>query len=582
MTPLDLPELRYLLSSTYLYGDTKSLARCTRVCRSWYATFNLVLWRCLPISRLLPQTKLSYKAVSQNAHLIQHLRAGRMDRTHLYPLDNCRSLKSLYVEDERGLSDWDSFLGLPGQVFHFQGDEAHESVEGKLCTDHRVIVSKDRWILLLIMLIRQNPGLQKLCLTMDRFEPTIAFWETISTDPGSSCTAIPSVRHLECVFTRIPRPNVQACLESFTHLETLVLQHCTFDPDFPLELLHCHRRYPRLRSLTLATNTGLDLSTQIELIRLFPEIEHLLWSIMGTQHLPVSEFCALLTQDCCKIESLVLSDRNLEASHLARILNSIPQLTRFFLRFDRLSSMFNDPDVMQALRRHFALLTDIEFGQVRSNIRCGTILELLTECPNLQRLVAYGRLDCSRQAFYRAGTFTGTPKVTAAAAAAATPGSTSPSAIPGLNDLFNDTPWVCLGLKRLHVIMTGGPHSVWQNRTLQQWLFLQLGRLKELQTLSLGHCILWNYENGFSHHGLDFTVEAGLSRLAGLEKLEQLNIEGIYQHMEERDVNWMLEHWPRLRVVEGELHHRKEKRERLDAMMEQKGFRVLNHSYRRK
>ncbi|KAF9290392.1 hypothetical protein BGZ68_007153 [Mortierella alpina] len=578
MTPLDLPELRYLLSTTYLCSDTKSLACCARVCRSWHATFNPILWRCLPVSRLLPQTKLSFEAISQNAHLVQHLRVGRMDRADLYPMGNCRSLKSLFVEDERTLSDWDNYLGLTSQVLHAQGNETHdESLDGKLSREHEVVARKNRWIVLLIMLIRQNPGLRKLCLTMDRFEPTAEFWEAISADPKSLHTIVPNIRHLECLFTRIPRPNIQAFLDAFAHLDTLVLQHCTFDPDFPQELLDSNRRYPRLRSLTLATNTGLDPSTQIELIRLFPEIEHLAWSIMGTQPLLVSEFCTVLNQDCCKIESLVLSDRNLEASHLARILNSIPRLTRLFLRFDTLSSMFNEPDVMQALRRHFTVLTDVEFGQVRSSIRCGTVLELLTGCPNLQRLVAYGRLDCSRQAFYRVGTIAGTP-----AAAAGTPGSTPSSAMAGLDDLFNDTPWVCSGLKRLHVIMTGDPHNVWQNRTLQQRLFLQLGRLRELQTLSLGHCILWMYENGFSHHGLDFTVEAGLSQLAGLEKLEQLNIEGIYQHMEEEDVNWMLEHWPKLRVVEGELHHRKENRERLDALMEKRGFEVLNHSYRRK
>ncbi|KAF9559548.1 hypothetical protein EC968_006535 [Mortierella alpina] len=580
MTPLDLPELRYLLSSAYLCGDTKALARCSRVCKSWHATFNPVLWRCLPISRLLPHSKLSYEAISQNAHLIQHMRLGRMDRSDLYPMDNCRYLKSLYVEDDRGLSDWDSYLGLSSQMFHGQGNEAYEPTEGKLSVEHGVVVRKDRWILLLIMLIRQNAGLWKLCLTMDRFEPTVEFWEAISAGPRLSPTTFPTIKHLECLFTKIPRSNVQACLEAFEHLETLVLQHCTFDSDFPLELLDSHRRYPRLRSLTLSTNTGLDLSTQIKLIRLFPEIEHLVWSIMGAQHLLVSEFCTLLTQDCCKIESLVLSDRSLEAPHLARILNSIPRLTRFFLRFDTLSSMFNHPDVMAALRRHFATLIDLEFGQVRSSIRCGTVLELLTGCPNLQRLIAYGRLDCSRQAFNRAGSFTGN-QAAAAAAAAVAPGSASSTAMTGLNDLFNDTPWVCLGLKQLLVIMTGDPHCVWQDRALQQRLFLQLGRLKELQRLSLGHCILWMYENGYLHHGLDFTVEAGLSKLAGLEKLEQLNIEGIYQHMEEQDVNWMLEHWPKLRVVEGELHHQKEKRERLDVMMERKGFKVLNHSYRK-
>ncbi|KAK3846559.1 MAG: hypothetical protein J3R72DRAFT_434095 [Linnemannia gamsii] len=149
--------------------------------------------------------------------------------------------------------------------------------------------------------------------------------------------------------------------------------------------------------------------------------------------------------------------------------------------------------------------------------------------------------------------------------------------------------------------MTGDPQNIWQtpssshqqqhssssssspspSSSLQHRLFHQLGRLSNLQQLSLGHCILWMYENGVSHHGLDFTLEAGLDQLAGLKKLEELNLEGIYQRMGEKDVRWMLEHWPRLRVVEGELHYRREERVKLDILMEQRGFKILNHSYRK-
>ncbi|KAG0207647.1 hypothetical protein BGX28_001165 [Mortierella sp. GBA30] len=426
---------------------------------------------------------------------------------------------------------------------------------------------------------------------MERFEPTVEFWRTLSaaSDHGHSEILLPSststrIEHLECVFTRIPHSHIEVFLDAFSNLETLVIQHCTFDPNFPLELLRGKRPYPRLRALTLATNTGLDLATQIELIRLFPEINSLSWSIMGTQHLVVSEFCALLSKDCRKIESLVLSDRNLESSHLSRILDSIPRLTRFFLRFDTLSSMFNDLDVMRAMRRHFPTLTDVEFGQVRSSVRCATVFEFLRGCPNLQRLAAFGRLDCSRQGMLEQNTST---VPTTVAAEVSTDATSLEPATPlsnqaALDDFVKDSPWVCLGMKQLHMILTGDSQNAWQNRTLQQHLFLQLGRLKELQTLSLGHCILWMYENGFSYHGLNFTVDAGLAKLAGLEKLEQLNIEGIYQHLEERDVEWMLEHWPKLKVVEGELHHKKDKREKLDAIMEQSGFKILHHSYRRK
>ncbi|KAF9147034.1 hypothetical protein BG015_011380 [Linnemannia schmuckeri] len=39
--------------------------------------------------------------------------------------------------------------------------------------------SGERWIELLITLTKQNPSLEKICIMMERFEPTAAFWESI-------------------------------------------------------------------------------------------------------------------------------------------------------------------------------------------------------------------------------------------------------------------------------------------------------------------------------------------------------------------------------------------------------------------
>ncbi|KAG0380783.1 hypothetical protein BGX24_005164 [Mortierella sp. AD032] len=124
--------------------------------------------------------------------------------------------------------------------------------------------------------------------------------------------------------------------------------------------------------------------------------------------------------------------------------------------------------------------------------------------------------------------------------------------------------------------------SMFNDKEVMEGMRRHFGTLKDLEFGQVrSHCILWMYENGVSHHGLDFTLEAGLDQLAGLKKLEELNLEGIYQRMGEKDVKWMLEHWPRLRVVEGELHYRREERVKLDILMEQRGFKILNHSYRK-
>ncbi|KAG9064742.1 hypothetical protein KI688_003001 [Linnemannia hyalina] len=617
----------------------------------------------------------------QNVHLVHQIRVGKIDPARYGTLERCRNLRRLHLEDER-VTEWDLMSGsmttsaaaaatrtrmkkakkvimafgsngearrhsLPETTITSGGGLSSSSVLNAIGTasgtsssgttiamkddvtgqdydcddedeDH---YSGDQWVELFIALIKQNPSLQKICIMMERFEPTAVFWESIehatnarSRDGKSGGSGGRrrggggkggALKSLECVFTRFPNPQlVTSFLRALTGLESLVLQHCTFEGlFFPPNTLH-GRKYPTLQSLTLATNTGIDLQTQLEFIQCFPNLQSLSWSIMGSLQLSLPEFCTLLRLHCPHITSLVLSDRNLEPTDLAQILLAIPRLFRFLLRFDTVQSMFNDKEVMDAMRRHFGTLQDLEFGQVRSTIRCGTVLEFLRRCPRLERLVAYGRLDCSRQ-----GMMHFFPEASLSSSSASSSSATIPSMLVetaqgsgaggehqhggrqeqvGEDDeeqqqenMAKDAPWVCLGLKTLHVVMAGDPQNVWLNRSLQHRLFNQLGRLSQLQQLSLGHCVLWMYENGYSHHGLDFTLDAGLAKLSGLKKLEELNLEGIYQKMGERDMEWMLENWPKLRVVEGELHHRREERVKLDGLMENRGFKILNHSYRK-
>ncbi|KAG0198755.1 hypothetical protein BGX33_012081 [Mortierella sp. NVP41] len=605
--PLELPEILYLLAST-LSNDIQALSKCARVSRTWHGAFSPQLWRILSCTRLLPPMgHLSREAIDRNVHLVHQMRVGRIDRLRYGTLERCTNLRRLLVEDER-VSEWDLLTKpyLPGSAAAAT-TAAAGAATGMIATttttrddkslrlgydgdDEDDDFTGDQWVQLLIGLVKQNPSLQKVCLLMERFEPTTAFWDAIESATATRKEEGEqggggALKSLECVFTKFPTPQlVDSFLGALTRMEFLVLQYCTFE-SFPISLLQ-GRQYPFLQSLTLATNTGLGLSTQLELIQCFPNLQSLSWSIIGSLQPLVSDICTLLREKCPKIESLVLSDRTLiDPSDVAQILGAISRLVRFFLRFDSLLlSMFNTSEVMDAMRRHFGTLTDLEFGQVRSTIRCGTVLEFLRSCPRLERLVAYGRLDCSRQGmmhFCREERSRSRRRQGHSQEKSEGEGLVDEEEEEEEEGMTKDEPWVCLGLKTLHVIMTGDPENVWLNRSLQQRLFLQLGRLSNLQTLSLGHCILWMYENGYSHHGLDFTLEAGLAKLKDLRKLEELNLEGIYQHMGERDVEWMLGHWPRLRVVEGELHHRKENRRSLDLMMEQKGFKILNHSYRK-
>ncbi|KAF9145667.1 hypothetical protein BGX30_007505 [Mortierella sp. GBA39] len=674
--PLELLEILYLLAKT-LQADTRTISKCSRVSKTWHEAFNPQLWRSLSCSRLLPLGQLSRTAIDRNVHLVHQIRVGKIDPARYGTLERCRNLRRLHLEDER-VSEWDLMSGsmttsgataatgtrmkkvkrvimafgsngearthsLPettiasagglssSSVLNAIGTASGTSSSGTTMTMKDDVTGQDydgddededhypgdQWVELFIALIKRNYSLQKVCIMMERFEPTVVFWESIehatnarsrdgkSGGSGGGGGEGGALKSLECVFTRFPSPHlVTSFLRALTGLESLVLQHCTFESlFFPPNILH-GRKYPTLQSLTLATNTGIDLQTQLEFIQCFPNLQSLSWSIIGSHQLLLPEFCTLLQLHCPHITSLVLSDRNLEPTDLAQILLAIPRLFRFLLRFDTVQSMFNDKEVMDAMRRHFGTLQDLEFGQVRSTIRCRTVLEFLRGCPRLERLVAYGRLDCSRQGmmhFFPEASLSSSSASSSSVAiesmvveAAHGSGAGGEHQHGGRQEqlgeddveqqqeyMAKDAPWVCLGLKTLHVIMAGDPQNVWLNRSLQHRLFHQLGRLSQLQQLSLGHCVLWMYENGYSHHGLDFTLDAGLAKLSGLKKLEELNLEGIYQRMGEKDVEWMLENWPRLRVVEGELHHRREERVKLDGLMENRGFKILNHSYRK-
>ncbi|KAF9208051.1 hypothetical protein BGZ59_010822 [Podila verticillata] len=584
LNPLDLPELRYHLAD-FLTHETKTLAACAQVCKSWNDSFNPLVWRQLSAATLLPKGHLYRQALENNGHLIQDLTIGKLDKTR-YCLDHITHLKTLQIEDERDFS----FSEDPIESFFL--NMAHSSLnpldELALLDHHRSLGynKRNEWIFQLEALLRQNKDLTRLRLKMDRFEPTSQFWETVH----QCCLGLVE---LECVFTVLTAPQMQPFLTACatTGIRSLVLQHCQFDRFLAPESLaqYC---FASIESLTLATNSCLELECQLQWMRCCPNLVQLTWTLMGIFHMNVAEFCKVLAVDCPKITALVLSDRLLEAHHLGKILDAAQGLSKFVLRGDSSeSSLMNDSQVMAALAKHYESLRELEFGQDRGHVEWASVHQILTRCVRLESLVVHGIVGI-RPVVREDGDLQDVNVQIAAGVPQGHEGQEG--VVPHKTPPSESQPWACLGLRRLQMMLslpnpndmirassanTSTTTAITQaSRDMtQQRLMEQIGRMTQLQELLLGPgSLLWMYEQGFScYRGLDFRLEAGLGQLAGLVRLERLDVEGIQQQrMGVEDVQWMLRHWPSLRMVEGDLNYHREEREVLDRIMSAHGFLV--------
>ncbi|KAF9371385.1 hypothetical protein CPB97_002003 [Podila verticillata] len=208
------------------------------------------------------------------------------------------------------------------------------------------------------------------------------------------------------------------------------------------------------------------------------------------------------------------------------------------------------PYSIAALLQHASTLE--ELSVVQSHFTTG-IIRVLKSCPRLRKLVTIDN-EC-----YNNGLF---PVVIAS------------ELIDWNPEVEAIRPWLCkatletLALK-IHVPEQGTPanggHLVDDPQHVlatQQRVCERLGEFTNLRILQLGHQAQVNQllrKGGFRavtipRQGkcLSLTLETGLEMLCGLKTLEELHIPNM-DHLvaEGQEVEWMVEHWPRLSVLTG-------------------------------
>ncbi|KAK3810857.1 MAG: hypothetical protein J3Q66DRAFT_372592 [Benniella sp.] len=114
--------------------------------------------------------------------------------------------------------------------------------------------------------------------------------------------------------------------------------------------------------------------------------------------------------------------------------------------------------------------------------------------------------------------------------------------------------WPCeKTLKRLFFTVTGIPEpDSEQGLEIQNLVYDRLARLTGLETLRFGSMRYIFGENRMTYSQcLKISLESGLEKLAGLKELKELEVSDLRTRVGIKEVQWMVEHWPRLRVLRG-------------------------------
>ncbi|KAG0344128.1 hypothetical protein BG004_004715 [Podila humilis] len=144
--------------------------------------------------------------------------------------------------------------------------------------------------------------------------------------------------------------------------------------------------------------------------------------------------------------------------------------------------------------------------------------------------------------------------------------------------VLTESEWVATSLRVL-TLMINIPRvrtvdwncvSIDESISIQQAVCRQLGTLKKLERLELGNMFEGHNDRGgggveetipesyYQHDCLELTIPCGLEELADLKELQILDISWMHHRIGVRELCWMDQHWPKLKMIRGfrETHSR--------------------------
>ncbi|KAF9178133.1 hypothetical protein BGZ51_003854 [Haplosporangium sp. Z 767] len=278
----------------------------------------------------------------------------------------------------------------------------------------------------------------------------------------------------------------------------------------------------RLRKLALI-NSSMSYRNQLQLVSQCQYLTHLkLQLVRKFERLDVEELAALeLATACPRITHLDLMWSTIKDEEIAALLGHLPHLTSFWAQRTNLAEKSIEA-LAGPMSRIRSQLIELDLTDARE-MKGYWIQRLLSSCSGLRRF---------RATQIRVQDMMMNQQQTAVSVSIDHP-EPSPS-------------WACLQLQELQLSITG----ISAERSLedQAYVYDQLSRLTELQILSLGG-------NGMSTwlrtETLELSLQSGFDRLRTLKELRVFNFSYMAHDLGMDEVEFMMEHWKRLRKVVG-------------------------------
>ncbi|KAK3810065.1 MAG: WD40-repeat-containing domain protein [Benniella sp.] len=543
------------------------LVSISAICRSFRASFAPYLWQdirfgAIPTStskepRYLP----SKKFISIKNSLLS---TTNQDTNHV----SAASLMAKVSQDLQNATQWirsiaihshDSLLPL---AFGASCNRL-ETIHLRALSIHSQRHTDAHWTFCKKMLRQNRPHLKSLLLFgwenmyHDNFKPARGrpVW-----NPILKCSQAWNLRSLVMVDCRIRGRHMNAFWTVCQRLERLVLDNVVLHSTRPgvltnnhaiglsrnnipeedvsqtKSLLSCQTSalFPRIKELEFKRLSVMPLLSLLDdIIRHCPALQSLNWDLGWNKTCIAESFIHLMEAGTWPdLDSIVVRGNSqwLDSTTYTRLLRAVRRSMRQ-LTFYADAIGEDTFEVFRAL--HFSTLEKLDLMGCSGSTNAWA-LQVLTSCPRLRWFRAKGI-----------------------------------NAQDLLSPGEGSRPWICHGLEELYIFIDmgfkdNGPNRQMTDEELEQCraVFRRLGSLKELRVLdtltsqSYAHqqvFIPYNDPNHLRHVlvPLPIRLKAGLDELAGLAQLETFQFWGGRHAIYRKELEWMVEHWKRLKVVVG-------------------------------
>jgi hypothetical protein len=274
--------------------------------------------------------------------------------------------------------------------------------------------------------------------------------------------------------------------------------------DSELNVIVPQEKFPSIKHLGVEARGASNVPFFMEFLRRCPSLTFIRWQSVRYHEQAFLAGLSVLSEanTLPYLEHLDVKVREIPNSLVAKVIQSMPRITTLTLS---MSDYVCEMDFATPLQSHFTNIRVLELFP-ESRVKSRMAQDILSSCPLLEKLVA--------------------PHVDA-------------------DVVTEGKPWVCLGLKVLELALCFDPPST--IRTLQPLVFDQLSKLTQLES--------WCIAGPSDFAGtVDLRIECGLDKLSTLRRLHSVVVYDIAERMGDAEVDWMLEHWKRLKVFSGKLN----------------------------